>query len=417
MSPTRTAAALLAAISFLTTPLAAIATGTAPPIKIKVKNPDGLGSDGILLSADWSFILELEVKAAVGIIDEDFLQNESSNRALVIRDPDGCINMQDWIGPGDPGFPVESCSGPPDETFIRFTPDMIDAAGIAEPLFLSGNGVPHLQLALQDDAFDPLNLANLNRQYYDSGLSTLPPSSFVGVLTQTSGIMTDSFGHGVNDDLPGLYVWANIGTNIVSDEFLIPVTGPRKLRNMAGLFNSVSYTQLANNDITSIVTVLNVERGVLEPIVQFDFVSVDPLDGTTSVGFLRQLDGGPIVQINFPDATPRGQNAAYDEVFASLTPYTVTISAAVVEGEARPFIQDLDGNGVFNKKDLVLVGHTLLSNVVNYKVRAIQFEALDTGFFECPSAQIFKEARLDSDTDGSIGCSTGSARSIVRPPR
>jgi len=123
------------------------------------------------------------------------------------------------------------------------------------------------------------------------------------------------------------------------------------------------------------------------------------------------------VQINFPDATPRGQNAAYDEVFASLTPYTVTISAAVVEGEARPFIQDLDGNGVFNKKDLVLVGHTLLSNVVNYKVRAIQFEALDTGFFECPSAQIFKEARLDSDTDGSIGCSTGSARSIVRPPR
>jgi hypothetical protein len=134
-------------------------------------------------------------------------------------------------------------------------------------------------------------------------------------------------------------------------------------------------------------------------------------------GQMFQLDGGPIVQINFPDATPRGQNAAYDEVFASLTAYEVIISAAVVQGDAKPFIQDLDANGIFNKKDLILAGHTLLSNVVNYKVRAIQREAIDTGSFECPSTQIFKEAKLDTDTDGSIGCSTGSARSIVRPPR
>ena len=339
--------------------------------------------------------------------------------ALVIRDPDGCINMRDWMGPGDPGFPVEGCSGPPDETFIRFTPDLIDGPGIEESF--SGDGIFDLQLRLRDDAFDPFNLANLNRQYYHNGFSTFPPGSFVGVLTERSGVITDGYGHGVNDDLPGLYVWANIGTNIVSDEFLNPVndpiTGKRKLRNMAGLFNTVSYTQLANKDLTSIVTSMNVDRGVLEPIVQFDFIDVDPADGTTKVGFLRRLDGGPVQQFNFPDSTPRSQNAAYDEVFASLEPYVVTVSAAVVAGDAMPFIQDLDGNGLFNKKDLILAGHTLLSNVVNYKVRAIQREAIDTGFFECPSTQIFKEARLDADTDGGIGCSTGSARSIVRPPR
>jgi hypothetical protein len=419
MSPTRIAAALLATISFLAIPLAAIATGTTPPIKISVKNPDGLGTDGILLSADWVFILELEVKAAVGVIDEGLEPDATSNMALILRDPDGCINMQNWSGPGQPLFPIEGCSGPPDETFIRFTPDLIDAVGFAETT--SGNGVEELQLALRDDLFDPLNLANLNRQYYTSRLTTEPPGSGVGVLTELDTEPDDSFGHGANDDLPGLYVWAKIGTNIVTDEFLNPVndpvTGARKLRNMAGLFNTVSYTQLANNDITSIVTSMNVERGVLEPIVQFDFISVHPFDGTTSVGFLRQLDGGPIVPINFPDATPRGQNAAYTEVFDSLPPYEVIISAAVVQGTAQPFIQDLDANGTFNKRDLILAGHTLLSNVVTYKVRAIAREAIDTGGFECPTTRIYKEAKLDTDTDGSIGCSTGSARSIVRPPR
>lgn len=416
MSPTRIATSLLATISLLMIAMAANATAL---IKIKVKNPDPLGNTGILLSGDWVFILELEVQAAIGVVDEDFLPDETSNMALVIRDPDGCINMQDWIGPGDPGLPVENCSGPQDETFIRFTPDLIDGAGIAESI--SGNGVPNLRLALQDDAFDPSNLANLNRQYYDDRNSTFGPNSFVGVLTETSGVFLDSFGHGANDDLPGLYVWAAIGTNIVTDEFLNPVndpiTGARKLRNMAGLFNTVSYTQLANDNITSIVTSMNVERGVLEPIVQFDFVNVDPNFGTTSDGFLRQLDGGPIEQINFSTPGPHGQNAAYDEVFASLEPYAVTISAVVVAGDAQPFIQDLDANGIFNKRDLILAGHTLLSNVANYKVRAIQREALDTGFFECPSTVIFKEAKLDTDTDLGIGCSTGSARSIVRPPR
>lgn len=416
MSPKRISVGVLAIPALLAMVATAHATNV---IKLKVKNPDSLGSIGILLSGDWVFELELEVQAAIGVIDEDFVPDETANMALVIRDPDGCINMRDWMGPGDPGFPVEGCSGPPDETFIRFTPDLIDGAGIPEPF--SGDGVFELQLKLIDDVFDPFNLANLNRQYYHNGFSSLPPGSFVGVLTERSGIQTDGFGHGVNDDLPGLYVWANIGTNIVSDEFLNPVndpvTGARKLRNMAGLFNTVSYTQLAANNLTSIVTSMNVERGVLEPIVQFDFINVDPADGTTSVGFLRRLDGGPIQQINFPDSTPRGQNAAYDEVFASLEPYVVTISAAVVVGDALPFIQDLDGNGLFNKKDLVLAGHTLLSNLVTFKVVAIQREAIDTGFFECPSTQIFKEAKLDADTDLGIGCSTGSARSIVRPPR
>jgi hypothetical protein len=416
MSHTRIATSLLATLSLL---IIATAANATTPITLRVKNPDPLGSTGILLSGDWVFVLELEVQAAVGVIDEGLEPNETANMALILRDPDGCINMQDWSGPGQPASAIEGCSGPPDETYIRFAPDLIDAVGIAESI--TGNGVEDLQLALRDDLFDPLNLANLNRQYYDSRLTIFGPGSGVGVLTELASEPDDSFGHGVNDDLPGLYVWASIGTNIVTDEFLNPVndpiTGARKLRNMAGLFNTVSYTQLAANNLTSIVTSMNVERGVLEPIVQFDFVAVDPFVGTTSVGFLRQLDGGPIVQINFPDATPRGQNAAYDAVFESLPPYDVIISAAVVQGDAQPFIQDLDANGIFNKRDLILAGHRLLSNVVTYKVHAIEREAIDTGGFECPNTRIYKEAKLDTDTDGSIGCSTGSARSIVRPPR
>ena len=64
-----------------------------------------------------------------------------------------------------------------------------------------------------------------------------------------------------------------------------------------------------------------------------------------------------------------------------------------------------------------MMGHTLLSDVQRYRVRAIQPEAIDTGPFKCPNSSVFKEGRLDTNADFGIGCSTGSARSIVRPPR
>ncbi|MBT8079462.1 MAG: hypothetical protein KJO31_12855 [Gammaproteobacteria bacterium] len=394
--------------------------GEETPITIKVKNPDGLGSDGVLLSAGWALVLEFEVEDAIGVIDNGRRPDEV-NMAWILRDPDDCIDMRDWISPGNPSLAIEGCSSAaPDETFVRFSPDFIDAVGITENF--DSNGILEYQEALQDDAFDSSNLANLNRQYFSSGFTSSVPGAFVGATTESSDEPQDGYGYGVNDDFPGLYVWAEIGTGIVTDEFLNPVadpiTGAYKLRNMAGLFNSISYTQLARNNKSSLVAVLNVERGVLEPIVQIDFKNVDVNSGAaTGGGFLRRIDGGPIEDIAFSTAGDKFQNEAYEEVLASLENYEVIIKAAVVEGDALPFIQDLDGNGRYNKRDLEQAGHTLLSNLKRYRVRAIQIEALDSGFFECPNAQVFKEARLDNDTDNGVGCSTGSARSIVRRPR
>ena len=395
------------------------ATGDRPPINVRVKNPDRLGHNGILLSGQWALVLEFEVQGAVGIVD-DGIDKGINNSALILRDPDGCINMQGWIAPGNPLNPIEGCTGPVDETFVRFTPDPLDTPGVSDT---SGNtGIIDLQNALQDDAYDPGNLANLNRQYFDNGFGGAP-SAFVGVGTEdATANPIDGYGYGVNDDFPGLYIWADIGTGRVTDESLDfvpdPDTTANKLRNMAGLVNGVFYTQLANWDRTSIVAVLNVDRGVLEPIIHFDFIDVNMDFGESSVGFLRSIDGGPVETILFPDSTPRDQDAAYEEVFASLEPFEVILRVAVVEGNAKPFIQDLDFNGKFNRRDIEMMGHTLLSDVQRYRVRAIQPEAIDTGPFKCPNGRVFKEGRLvETDTDPGIGCSTGSARSIVRPPR
>lgn len=410
--------AFLPAMVLMAMPIVAAAQAETP-VNIKVKSPDKLGTTGVLLSGDWQLVLEFEVVGAIGIVDQSFIPNSKTNMALILRDEDDCIHMQDWFAPGDPASAIEGCAGVRNETFVRFTPDMNDNIGVAESGGL--DGIDAYQTELQDDAYVLSDIANLDRQYFVSS-STASPSKFVGVTTESTTQLLDGYGYGVNDDFPGLYIWAEIGTGIVTDVNFNPVTDPitsaYKLRNMAGLVNSISYTQLAKNDKTSIVAVMNVERGVLEPIIQFDFISVSTTDGSSSTGFLKRVDGGPVETVLFPDTTPRFQNDAYTEVFNSLEPYEVVVKVVVVEGDAQPFVQDLDGNGKFTKQDIILAGHTLLSGVKRFKLRAIQYEALDTGLgFECPATNIFKELELDTDPDFGIGCSTGSARSVVRPPR
>ena len=162
---------------------------------------------------------------------------------------------------------------------------------------------------------------------------------------------------------------------------------------------------------------MNVSRGILEPIVQIDFKAVDE-DGAANGGFLRRIDDGAVEDFTFTNPTmPHFQTDAFEEVFATLEQYEVVVRAAVVDGNAGGFIEDRDGNGKYTRADLELMGYTLLSNVKRYKVRAIQFEALDTGPFECPNGRVFKEARLNAEADNGVGCSTGSARSVVRRPR
>ena len=388
-----------------------------PPIKVKIKNPDGLKQDGVLLTDYWALVLELEIAGAVGIVDED-LPREISNKALILdAGPDPCIDMAGWVEPGQPFSYESGCSGP-DETFIKFTPDDIDRPGLQDSGGSLGSIDDAMRLRLQDDAYNPAGVGVLNKQYIQLPFSPAP-SGFVGPSTESFVELSDGYGYGVNDDLPGLMIWADVGTGKVAlpnmDPYVDSATGGRRLRNMAGLVSSVFYTQLAKNDTSSLVAVMNVTRGVLEPIVQVDFNAVDFSAG--GPGFELRLDDGPIQHYDFSTPGPKFQDDAWREVFAVLQPFEVFVYAAVVDGQAGEFIDDLDNNGKFNRVDLELAGYELLSNVRRYRVRAIQEEALESGPFECPEERIYKEVRLDSDTDGSVGCSTGNARSITRPPR
>ena len=383
------------------------------PISIKVKNPDRLGPDDVLLAEDWSLVLEFEAVGAIGIVD-DGQRPEDTNKAWILRDPDGCINMAGWIAPGNPGSAIEGCAGGVDETWVRFTPDSADLQGVSD-----SRGILDLLQALQDDAYDPSNLGNLNKQYFKA-LATSTASGSIGPSTENVlENQEDGYGYGVNDDFPGLYIWAEIGTGVVTDEFLNPIlngVGGKKLRNMAGLVSTISYTQASAGDRSSLVAILNVQRGVLEPVVQVDY-EIDPSSGLPINSFERRLDSGPVESFTFD--TPgdlQSQTEAYEALFATLEPYQVVLKAVVVEGDAEPFLEDLNGNGVVGAGDLILAGHTLLSDVLRVRVRAIQPEALDTGFFECGNARMIKNADLDGDGQ-TFFCSTGSARSIVRRPR
>ena len=62
-------------------------------------------------------------------------------------------------------------------------------------------------------------------------------------------------------------------------------------------------------------------------------------------------------------------------VVGELTPSR--LFAAVVEGTAPDVVMDMDGNGVINKKDLVLMGYKVISNTprVDFTVNG-----LTTGF-------------------------------------
>lgn len=368
------------------------------PIRLEVVAPTSAGAKGLNFTTNWPLILRLEVHKAVAVV-ESAEGNNGRREAIVYKDPDGCLDMREFpILP--PLIPYEDCDGH-DESYFEFTTENIDTFDIDGDR--TGNFL--LRQRLIDDPFVPGAL--LNKPYLRNSQGEIVPVP----RPQTGGSNDDGYGAGVDDNLPGMVIMADIGVArfFTPDFDLIP----GKLRNLAGFINTVSLEFLSKSNRTSIVASMHVLAGQFEPIAIFDLDVADP-----DVDFLRRLESSPIEAFTF--SSPPADD---DELFAMLletySPVDFELRAVMVDGIAPEIIDDMNHDGRYTAQDLQQMGFRLLSNEVRVRI-VEEFDVLvtTTPFGRTCPPQTLLYGDLDGNgLDGAKGCSgSGGARRGRRIP-
>ncbi len=387
----------LATLLLLPIPAAAQA-----PIQLSMSLPRARGAQSTLTAGNYTIALHLTVQDAAAFVEDIGLE------AMVLEDPDGCIDMSHFSTIG----PFETCSGGPNETFVAFRSERFDQPAVVDSCTPAANS------RLIDDAYSPFRIASLNKPYLRAGnvsgsggntdgiLGIRPVGAFTGG-TASSTNSGDCYGLAADDDLPGLVLMANIGPlRVFNTNFNL--VGSR-IRNFAGMLNSVTIEFLDQQDRSAIVAFLRVPDGLLEPLTLVDRSINNP-----RIHFMTRRDSGPIQSFQFssPPANKTQEIAAILDTYPDVN---VTVRAVIVKGQAPSFIDDLDGNGIFGAKDLELAGFELLSSQAILEIHAIQNDVLSEFVpLECPVAILAG----DLDGNGLTGytCNTGNARSVRRPP-
>lgn len=385
--------------------------GPQPPIKLRIQEPKS-NRHGLLLESGWNLGFRLTAKNWVGYLDTRRRFGSGVFQALILKDPDDCLDMS-HVAPGATPFD-NSCAGP-DEIFVKFTSDRIDTRELADSLFECSDSAAD---ALLDDALVDIVAANsfgsANKVYLTGNSGDRPAGTRTGVASR------DCYGYGVDDDLPGLVVMIDIGAARFFDLDFNPVPAAssglaRRLKNSAGLLSNVGSEFSNRQGETSIVAHMRAERGMFEPIAIYD---VDVAD--SEYNYARRVDGGDIEYFNI-DADFDSADGIFNGLKTLLPEsYFVTVRAVVVEGAAPAIIKDMDGNNKFTAKDVELMGYTLLSNQAYKRLRIVQREKLDlSSDLDCVAAEAVIEGDLDDsallDVD-ECGLLTGdgSSRSVRR---
>jgi hypothetical protein len=364
--------------------------------------PKARGASSLLNAGNYTIALQLRARDAAAFVDDLGFE------AMVLTDPDACIDMSHFSSIG----PFETCSGGPDETYLAFRSERYDQPAVLDVCD------PTVSQRLIDDPFNLANVLNLNKPYLIAGNVSGTGGSTDGILELrpvgpgTGGIASasnsqDCYGLAADDDLPGLVLMADIGPMRVFDEDF-NLVGAR-IRNFAGMLNSVTIELLDRADRSSVMAFLRVPDGLLEPLTL-----VDRSVTTPGVDFMTRRDSGPIESHSFPSPPPFLPQLVA-AILATYPEVNVTVRAVIVAGQAPSFIDDLDGNGAYTSRDLQLAGYTLLSNQATLQIRAIQNDVLSEFVpFKCPAAILAGD--LDGNGLTGYSCNTGNARSIRRPP-
>ena len=402
-----------------------LAAGPATPVKLSVREPVQHNSNGGLLEGrDWNLEFRLTVDNALGFIE--FLGNGETREALVISDPDNCLEF-DLGHPTYPGpFDASCADGPADEVYIPFRSDPNDRPGVAD--IDRCEFVTELPRLLDDPPTTAP--ADSNKAYLLAPNQAFPDSSApiarpMGPLTggETTG---DCYGYGQDEDLPGLVVIADIGAARVFDQnfdIVEVAPGVRRIRNLAGFVSTVTRELKDRKGKSHVVAHMQIERGMLEPLVAFDArvgLAVPPfVAGPT---FQRRIDSGPVETFSWVTPPTSDYTAAELEELLSTLPdsSSVEVRAILVEGDAPSYIDDLDQNGKFNSDDLVLMGCAPLSNQAKRTINLIQQDKFEDfgGTLECPSFRVIAGVDLDGNNVGYF-CEDGdgNSRSTKRIPQ
>ncbi len=415
-------------VSFLLSSGIALATDPAPPVKLSIREPvRHNNSGGFVEGRDWNLEFRLTVENALGFVEITGLGDR--REALVISDPDDCLEFDlghtatfdpNLSGPFD-----DACfDGVADEVYIPFRSDPNDRSGVDD--------IDQCDFMLEEPRLedDPPTTAaaDSNKAYLLAPDQAIPDGSppiarAMGPLTggQTIG---DCYGYGQDEDLPGLVVMADVGAARVFDQNfdIIEITpGVRRIRNLAGFTSTVTRELKDRFGRSHVVAHMQVERGMLEPLVVFDArtATTPPYIGPT---FQRRIDSGPVETFSWVSQPTSDYTAAeLDELLSTLPDSkSVKVRAVLVEGQAPSYIDDLDQNGRFTVNDLVLMGYTPLSNQARRTINVIQqdkFEDFD-GTQECPSFRVIAGVDLDGNNIGYF-CQDGdgSSRSTKRIPQ
>lgn len=360
-----------------------------------------LNRRGVLSTTQWPLIFRIESRTAVG-----FVARKSQNQereALVLTDPDECFHLGSLLDDLMPPVFDANCSFE-DETHIEIQTEKFDTF---EEFDNDTTGNDAIRARLIDEKFsdpEPRNTPYLRMS--DGKVKTVgpktggrPPSPPDPANSKPDEL--DGYGYGADDDLASFVLMADFGGARVFDENFDLVPGV--IRNMAGFLNTVSAEDLDGKGQTAITASMHILAGVFEPIAVIDADISDPaLDG---YGYAMRVDSGPVTGFNltepFPPAAPGAANAFYDELLSQYYPAKLRIRAAVVNGEAPDFIYDMDGDGRYTARDIVLMGYELVSNEVDMTLEVTHENLLiDSPDSKCPPRTFIHG---DVDGNGQIG--------------
>ena len=410
-------------VSIMLTSGAALASDPAPTVKLSIREPvRHNGNGGSVEGRDWNLEFRLTVDNALGFVE--LTGNGDRHEALVISDPDDCLEF-DLGHPTYPGAFDGACANSlADEVYFAFRSDPNDRSGVTD---IDQCDFLIEQPRLQDDP-PTTSPEDSNKAYLLAPDQAFPDGSppiarSMGPLTggQTIG---DCYGYGQDEDLPGLVVMVDVGAARVFDQNFDTIEvapGVRRIRNLAGFTSTVTRELQDRLGRSHVVAHMQVERGMLEPLVAFDArtAPASPFIGAT---FHRRIDSGPVETFSWVTQPTSDYSAAeLEELLATLPDGTsVKIRAVLVEGPAPAYIDDLDQNGKFTINDLVLMGHTPLSNQARRTINVIQQDKFEDfgGTLECPSFRVIAGIDLDGNNIGYF-CQDGdgSSRSVKRIPQ
>lgn len=352
---------------------------------------------GLLSSTQWPLTFRLEARGALGYATE-FLTGQS-REALVLTDPDDCLVLTSLIddidGLGRSSYDTACAGLAENETYFEVQTEKFDTFELSDN---TNTGNDKLQDRLIDDPCTrPPASSNVACLLQDNGkLATVGP--------KTGKEVRDGYGFGTDDDAAGMVVMLNGGGARIFDPISFDRI-PGRLRNMAGLLNTVSYEFETGIRSTAINMTSHTLAGFAEPIALFDFDVTHP----AYAGFtaLRRVDSGPLTPFNYVSAFPTSDNADaafnafYDEIVSTYYPVELELRAVAVSGEAPPFIDDTNGDGRHTAADLVMAGYTLVSNEVRTTIRVTNDNLLVESFDpKCPPRTLIYR---DLDGNGSAG--------------